>query len=487
MSHAIEGLQPQALWKHFAAISAIPRSSKHEAAVVQYVIREATRLACQVSRDKFGNILIRKPATPGYESAPSVCLQGHLDMVCEKNAGTEHDFLKDPIHLLRDQSKLRARGTTLGADNGIGVAAILSALEDETLTHGPIEVLFTLEEEIGLTGAKHLEPGFVQSRFLLNLDSEEEGALYIGCSGGRDTVGTWKPLWEEIRSKEAHARLRVKGLKGGHSGLDIDKQRGNAIKILARLLLPLHDKGVRLASLEGGSKRNAIPREAEAVLVVPEKLKGPLEALVNELSETIRAELSVADPGLQIELEWSSPKKAKVLKRVQARRILSTIHTAPHGVQKMSHDLAGLVQTSSNVGVLQTHKKLITLGTSQRSAVASELQAMAEQMSCLLELGGADVDSSHGYPGWQPNVQSPLLGLSLQTFEQLYGQKPAIKAIHAGLECGLISQKFPDLDMISFGPTIEDAHSPDESVDIPSVERFYGYFQAMLKQLSQLH
>ncbi len=486
MSEVIEGLRPQNLWKHFAAISAIPRSSKHETDVVRYVIRFAESQGCVVKRDKFGNIVLRKAAREGYEAAPSICLQGHLDMVCEKNAGTEHDFLKDPIRLRRDGAHLRATGTTLGADNGIGVAAILAALEDPEFKHGPLEALLTLEEEIGLTGAKHLEPGFIESRTLLNLDSEEEGALYIGCSGGRDTVGTWKPLWEELRAKHLIFDLSVKGLKGGHSGLDIDKQRGNAIKILARLVFALHDQGVRIASLDGGSKRNAIPREAQAQLVCTEKQWPLLEATITRLSALIRSELSVADPGLQIEYSVVGSKKARVLKRVQARRILAALHAAPHGASKFSHEIPGLVQTSSNVGVLHTHKKLITLGTSQRSAVASELDAMATQMISLLELAGADVDSTSGYPGWAPNITSPVLQTALSTYEKLYGAKPSIKAIHAGLECGLIGEKFGGIDMVSFGPTIENAHSPDESVELESVERFYKYLGQMLGQLAQL-
>jgi dipeptidase D len=484
MSEAVVDLQPSVLWKHFEAISAIPRSSKNEAAVARYVTEVATRYGCIINRDKAGNLLIRCPATPGLESSPSICLQGHLDMVCEKNSGTLHDFMKDPIRLRQQGNLVKAEETTLGADNGIAVAAMLALLEDGSLPHGPLEMLLTVDEETGLTGARLLDSSLIQSRMLLNLDSEEEGAIYIGCSGGRDTIGHWKPLWENLGDKHHSATLTIRGLKGGHSGLDIDRQRGNAIKILGRLLLPLHERGVRIAGLQGGSKSNAIPREAQAAMYIPEKRVNELQELVRTLGQIILGELSHVDPDLQVELQVGAVKKGKVLKRVQVRRILQVINALPHGVIKMSPDISGLVQTSTNVGVISSGRKLISLATSQRSAVSSELDAIANSVASLLDLGGADLEQNPGYPGWKPNLESRLLELAGHTYERLYGKRPEIRAIHAGLECGIIGEKIGDIDMISFGPTIENAHSPDECLHIDTVDRFWNYLRELLRVLA---
>jgi dipeptidase D len=362
---------------------------------------------------------------------------------------------------------------------------MLTIMEDRSLIHGPLELLLTVDEETGLTGAKLLDPALIQSRMLLNLDSEEEGAIYIGCAGGRDTTGHWKPLWENLGDKHNGAVLSIRGLKGGHSGLDIDRYRGNAIKILGRLLLPMHDRGVRIAALQGGSKRNAIPREAEAALYLPEKRIAELQELVRDLGQTIRAELAPADPDLEIELQVGGPKKGKVLKRVQVRRILHVINALPQGVIKMSPDIPGLVQTSTNVGVISTGRKLISLASNQRSSVSSELDAIASSVFSLMDLGGADLEQNLGYPGWQPKLDSHLLELAGETYERLYGRRPEIRAIHAGLECGIIGEKLLDLDMISIGPTIENAHSPDECLHIDTVDRFWNYLSELLRVVAQ--
>lgn len=484
MSEAVSGLEPHLLWKYFAAISAIPRPSKSEAAVARYVIDTAQRHGCTVDRDAVGNLLIRKGASAGRESAPSICLQGHLDMVTEKNGDTTHDFNKDPIRLQRDGSHIKASGTTLGADNGIAVATSLALIEDQSVQHGPLEFLLTIDEETGLTGARNLDPQLVQSRILLNLDSEEEGALYVGCSGGRDTNGIWKLAWDKAPARSLIVRINVKGLRGGHSGLDIDKQRGNAIKIAARAAHMLTTKGARVAGFNGGNKRNAIPREAEVTLYLPQVQWDESLHLIQKFEETIQSELSASDPGVKVALVTVKTRRGKVWARALQNKILASIAAMPHGVLKMSADIKGLVQTSSNLGVIRSTRNDVTISTTQRSSVTSENADAAYSAAACLQLGGAKVESGIGYPGWKPNLQSPVLELAQATFKDLYKRDAAVKAIHAGLECGIIGEKIPGIDMVSFGPTIENAHSPDESVEIASVDHFYRYLLRILDRLS---
>lgn len=473
MADALIGLQPSLVWKHFGAIAAIPRPSKHEAAITRYVQDFAASHGVAIKSDRGGNILLSLPATPGREGAPSVCMQGHMDMVCEKNAATRHDFLKEGIQLEKEGDSIHARGTTLGADNGVGVAAMLALIEDPSLVHGPLEFLLTVDEESGLSGAKNLDATLLHSRILLNLDSEEEGALYVGCSGGRDTNAKWDLQVEDLPEKMQAFSIAVKGLRGGHSGLDIDKQRGNAIKILGRFLLEVEKLGLRLSSLSGGNKRNAIPREAIAYGYIPNAKWALAQERFADFTIKVRAELQHADPGLQAEWIGEGLKKGKVFKRTLQKRLLRLIDAIPHGVIKMHHEIPGLVQTSTNFGVLNTGRKQITLSTAQRSSLASELSHASHSISSLLHLAGGDVEVSTGYPGWEPNLRSPALQLVANTHEKLFHKKAEVKAIHAGLECGIIAEKYPGIDMVSFGPTILNAHSPDESVAIPSVEKFW--------------
>jgi dipeptidase D len=484
VSNAIEGLQPAAVWKYFAEISAIPRGSKNEAAMTKYILDTAKRLGLQAKADKYGNVVVRKSASPGKERVRSLALQGHLDMVCEKNKDKTHDFTKDPIELVKKGNVLMANGTTLGADNGIAVATNLAIMEDRGLEHGPLEFLFTVDEETGLTGASNLSGDFLESRTMMNLDSEEEGALYVGCSGGRDTTGTWKVSFEKAPPKTAAMVVRVGGLKGGHSGLEIDKGRGNAIKILNRVLMRLSDLGARLSHIEGGNKRNAIPREAEAVVYLPKKRLDDAAAVVEDFNRIARAELSTVDPDLKVSLEEFKGKKGKVIKKGQQHRLMTTISALPHGVTKMSADIPGLVETSTNVAVIQTGKKEISLATSQRSSVASELTEILETVSAVFELGDADVVNTDGYPGWKPNLDSPILKVAQSTYKSLYGKEPAVKAIHAGLECGIIGEKMPGMDMVSFGPTLEGVHSPDEKIYIDTVEKFWRFLLGILKNVN---
>ncbi len=484
MSNVIEGLQPELVWKYFAEISRIPRCSKHEEHIAEYVIDTAKKLGLVAKQDRFGNVLVKKSASSGYSRVRSVCLQGHLDMVCEKNVGTQHDFSKDPIELVRKDGVVMANGTTLGADNGIAVATNLAIMEDKSLEHGPLEFLFTVDEETGLTGAQNLQSDFIESRTLLNLDSEEEGSIYVGCSGGRDTLGTWPAGFESAPANSVACVLKVSGLKGGHSGLEIDKGRGNALKILNRVLLGAQDYGVRLSSIEGGNKRNAIPRECSAVVFIPKNKLKDAQDRVASLNAVLRAEVAAVDPDLQVTLvEDSTLKKSKVIKKQQQKKILSAIAALPHGVLKMSAIIPGLVETSTNVAVISTTKKAIVLATSQRSSVVSELDEAVQTVSSILDLSGANVESTDGYPGWKPNLASPILKLAKETYKSLYGKEPEVKAIHAGLECGIIGERIPRMDMISFGPTLEGVHSPDEKIYIDTVEKFYGFLLAILKNV----
>jgi dipeptidase D len=484
MSNPLEGLKPELLWKYFAEISKIPRGSKNEKKISDFVVETAKKLGLEVKRDKVLNVVVRKPATPGHENAPRICLQGHLDMVCEKNKEKVHNFEKDPIELVVEGNFLKANGTTLGADNGVAVATNLALMETKSVEHGPLELLFTIDEETGLTGANSLQPGFIESTILMNLDSEEEGALYVGCSGGKNTTATWKAAYESITLKYAPSLVKVKGLKGGHSGLEIDKGRGNSLKILNRVLIELDKIGVRISTLEGGNKSNAIPREAEALVYVPIKKLNNASAIVSQYNSILREELATVEPDLAILIEEvKGKKKGKVLKKALQKKILQTLSALPHGVIKMSADIPGLVETSTNVAIIKTDAKGVALITSQRSSVASEIDEIVHSVASILQLGGAEAETSEGYPGWKPNMDSKILKIARETYKELTGKKPEVKAIHAGLECGIIGEKYPGMDMVSFGPTLEGVHSPDEKIHIDTVEKFWNFLLAILKNV----
>jgi len=484
MSEAISGLEPRIFWRCFAEIARIPRPSGHEEKIGSFILERARQLGLQAARDAFGNIVVKKPASPGREGVRGICLQSHLDMVCEKNAGKVHDFLTDPIELVRKEHVLTANGTTLGADNGVGVATSLAVMEDKTLEHGPLELLFTVEEETGLTGAKNLNPSLLESRTLLNLDSEEEGALYIGCAGGKDTVGTWSLHRDDPPTDAAAVVVTVRGLKGGHSGLEIDKGLGNAIKLLNRALLRLAGLGARLASIDGGNMRNAIPRECSASLYLPlAKLEGA-QALVAELDEIFRRELASVDPDVVLIMDRQGASGAAgVVDGSVQQKLLKTIAALPSGVQRMSTDIAGLVESSTNVSVISTSADGIALITSQRSSSASRLSEVVETVESVFELGGASIEASEGYPGWQPDVDSPILKLAQECYRALYGRDAEVKAIHAGLECGIIGERIPGMDMVSFGPNMEKVHSPEERVYIESVGNYWNFLLAVLKSV----
>jgi dipeptidase D len=482
MPNAIDGLEPAPVFRYFAEISRIPRGSTNEKAIGAYLLATAKKLGLEAGQDACGNVLVRKPASPGYERSPGVCLQGHMDMVCEKDKDTPHDFLKDPLRLVRDGNFLRASGTTLGADNGIAVATGLAVMEDTSLAHGPLELLFTVDEETGLTGANNLQPGFLRSGTLLNLDSEDEGELYVGCSGGRDTTGTWPVVYEDVPAGGTGLKVTVRGLKGGHSGLEIHTGRGNALKMITRVLLALQDLGARVAKVEGGNKRNAIPREAEASVWLPRARAAQATECVARMHAAIAAEVSTVEPSLTIACAPAGVLR-KVLKRTLQKKVLLTLAGLPHGVLRMSADIPGLVETSSNLAIMQTGRTSVSIQTSQRSSVASELQEASQMVRSIFELGGAAVTGSHGYPGWKPNMASPILKLARTTYGELFGKEPQIKAVHAGLECGIIGEKYPAMDMVSFGPTMREVHSPNEHLYIDTVGRFWTFLVTLLRSV----
>ena len=479
MSNPIEDLKPAGVWKWFAELSKIPRCSKNEAAAAAFVVKTAKTLGLDCQQDKVGNVVVRKPASAGRAGAPMICLQGHLDMVGEKRPDKVHDFSKDPITLVRKGNTMMADGTTLGADNGIAVATNLAIMEDKSLVHGPLEFLFTIDEEMGLNGANGLQPGFLKSKTLMNLDSEEEGAVYVGCSGGKDSAGTWKLETDAAPAGTVALEVKVGGLRGGHSGLEIDKGRGNALKILNRVVMRIGGIGGRLARIDGGNKRNAIPRDAVALVFVPKAKLGDAKAVVAEMNATCRAELATVEPGLEITAA-AIKARGKVFKKSLQKKLTQTIAGLPHGVIKMSADIPGLVETSTNVAVITTSKKDVTLATSQRSSVASEIVEIADSVRAIFEMGGAAVSGSSGYPGWKPNLDSAILKTAIATYKQLEGREPHVKAIHAGLECGIIGEKYPGMDMVSFGPTLEGVHSPDEKIYIDTVEKYWKFLLAIL-------
>jgi len=485
MSDALSNLSPRSVWGHFAQLAAIPRPSGKEERAVAWVTAIGASIGVTAVRDARGNVVLRIPATRGREGAKPVILQTHLDMVCEKNRDVTHDFDNDPIRLKLSGEWVTASGTTLGADNGIGVAAALAAATDPEVVHGPLELLFTLDEETGLTGAKALDPKILSGRMLLNLDSEEDGVIFVGCAGGEDTLIDLKPSLRAPTFSGPALKLAVTGLRGGHSGLNIIENRGNALKLVARLLSMLVEEGVAfdLASIAGGSKHNAIPREAEAVIVCHPKGKATLEATTAKALAGFRIELGKVDDGLQMAWE-PCPVPSQVLVIDDRDRLLRLMMALPHGVLAMSGDIPGLVETSNNLAVVGNGAGTIRVVTSSRSSVAPSLAYVLAQVRAAAALAGASVTLKDGYPGWKPDMDSKALAVVRDVYRTQWKKEPHVTAIHAGLECGLLGEKVPGLDMVSFGPQIEGAHSPDERVNVPSVERFWRALSEVLDRLS---
>ncbi len=486
MKQAIEGLEPRLLWEHFYQLAQIPRCSKHEEKAREYVIAVAERNQMEYKTDAVGNVVVKVPATPGKENAPIVVLQSHLDMVCEKNKDVDHDFSKDPIELVRDGEWITANGTTLGADNGIGAAAMLAVMESKDVVHGPLELLFTIDEETGLTGASGLDDSMLEGRILLNLDSEEDGVIYIGCAGGRDTEFFLKRDSQAPTSGFVPVKVLVTGLQGGHSGLNIHEGRGNAIKLLTRMLWNLRETvDFQLAEIDGGNKHNAIPRECDAILFVNPNDVDTVKSVASQYEAIYQQEYQFVEKGIRIQVstEGFDVPDAVVSKELRDN-LLNMLYAMPHGVMAMSLAVPGLVETSTNLAVVKTTDTQISILTSQRSSVTSRLDEICEMVRAVGELVGADIRQGNGYPAWQPNPDSELLKVAKAVHQELFGKEPEVKAIHAGLETGIIGAKFPGMDMISFGPTIEGAHSPDERVHIPAVEKFWKFLTAILQQFA---
>ena len=477
-------LKPAGVFHYFEEICQVPRPSKKEEKIVAYLKAFGEAHQLETRWDEVGNVLIKKPATPGMENRKTVVLQSHVDMVCEKNNDVEHNFLTDPIQTEIDGEWLKAKGTTLGADNGIGVATELALLADNTLEHGPLECLFTIDEETGLTGAFALKEGFMNGDILLNLDSEDEGELFIGCAGGIDSVAEFEYQETEVPAGYFFCKIIVKGLKGGHSGGDIHLGRGNANKILNRFLSDAFKKyDLYLCEIDGGNLRNAIAREAHAIVAVPESAKHDLRTDLNIFAAEVQAELSVVEPDLQLIME-SETADHKAIDKDTTKRLLQAIYACPHGVFAMSQDIPGLVETSTNLAsVKMKPHHIIRLETSQRSSTGSSKHDIANMVRTVFEMAGAKVSFGDGYPGWKPNPHSEILEVAAASYKRLFGVEAKVKAIHAGLECGLFLDKYPSLDMISFGPTLQGVHSPDERMLIPTVQKFWDHLLDILKNI----
>lgn len=481
----LKGLQPEMLWSYFEEICQVPRPSRKEEKIRAWLMDFAHRHNLQARQDEAGNVLICKPATPGKETIPTVVLQSHMDMVCEKNSEVVHDFDKDPIQPYIDGDWVKARGTTLGADDGIGMAAALAVLTSDEIEHGPLECLFTVDEETGLTGAFALKPGFFNGKILLNLDSEDEGEMFIGCAGGIDTVVRLPYQKTETPAHKFAVKISVKGLQGGHSGDDINKGRGNAIKILNRFLWELNEQhGIRVALLEGGNLRNAIAREASAVIVFDEILKENVRIDFNVYAAEMEEVWKITEPGIKLDLE-SVELPAQVMDEKSTARLLNALYACPHGVFSMSYRMPGMVETSTNLAAVRfVENDTILITTSQRSDVDSEKMNIAHMVAAVFRMAGAEVEHGEGYPGWAPNPDSALLKNAVASYERLFGKTPVVRSIHAGLECGLFLEKYPGMDMISFGPTLRGVHSPDEKINIRTVEMWWKHLVDILEHLN---
>ncbi|GAB1417713.1 aminoacyl-histidine dipeptidase [Bacteroidales bacterium] len=484
MNIELNKLQPNPLWSYFREITLVPRPSKHEEKIIDYLIDFAKNHQLAYHQDEVGNVFIYKNATKGYEDRQITVLQSHIDMVCEKNSDTEHDFFNDPIKTTVEGEWVKAIGTTLGADDGIGIAAQLAILAADDIEHGPIECLFTVDEETGLTGAFGLSNNALKGKILLNLDSEDEGELFIGCAGGKDTVAML-PYRRVASPKDAQAfEIRVSGLKGGHSGDDIHKGLGNANKLMVRILsIGQDDFQLQLSWLEGGNLRNAIAREAMANVLVPNDQVPAFVAMVNELGAKMKAEYAITEPLLKIEVNPMPQMPETVVAADDQRKLILALYACPHGVIAYSQSIPGFVETSTNLASVRSESDHFLITTSQRSSVESAKDDIVRMVSSCFLLAGAEVENSNGYPGWAPNPYSKIREITVESYKRLFGNEPVVKAIHAGLECGLIGDKYPEMDMISFGPTIKGAHSPDERIEIATVQKFWELTLDILKNI----
>ncbi|EKO3431348.1 aminoacyl-histidine dipeptidase [Vibrio fluvialis] len=479
----ISKLSPAPVWQFFDKICSIPHPSKHEEALAQYIIGWAKEQGLDVRRDPTGNVFIKKPATPGMEHKKAVVLQAHIDMVPQKNEDTDHDFAKDPIQPYIDGEWVTAKGTTLGADNGIGMATCLAVLASTEIKHGPLEVLLTIDEEAGMTGAFGLEAGWLEGEILLNTDSEQEGEVYMGCAGGVDGALTFDIQREALPAGYVTRQLTLKGLKGGHSGCDIHTGRGNANKLIARFLAGhAQELDLRLIEFRGGSLRNAIPREAFVTVAIPADNQTKLDELFTTYTELLKAELGRVETNL---VTFNEAKEAAlgVFALADQQRVIAALNACPNGVIRMSDDIEGVVETSLNVGVITTDEQQIKVLCLIRSLIDSGRSQVESILTSVAELAGADIAFSGAYPGWKPDADSEIMHIFRDMYEGIYGHKPNIMVIHAGLECGLFKKPYPEMDMVSFGPTIKFPHSPDEKVKIDTVGLFWEQMIALLENI----
>ncbi len=475
----ITQIEPQSVWKNFAALNAVPRPSKKEERVIEFMKNFGEKLGLETMVDEVGNVIIKKPATAGMEDRKTVVLQSHLDMVHQKNSDVNFDFNSQGIEMEVDGDWLKAKGTTLGADNGLGVAAIMSVLESKDISHPALEALFTIDEETGMTGAMGLKPGTLQGEILLNLDTEEDDEIDIGCAGGIDVTASQTYKLEEAKGQTV--KIEIKGLQGGHSGMDIHKGFGNANVILGRLLYTgIANENIQLISIDGGGLRNAIPREANAVLSVRNSVEFIGQA--TELKEAILEEFASVEKDLQINIETFSSNE-KAISEQDSRKIILALKSAHNGVYRMSPDVADLVETSNNVARVELKNGELKILNLSRSSVESSKYAVAEQLKSVFELAGMEVEFSGSYPGWKPKPGSDIVKLMENIYERDFGSKPHVVACHAGLECGIIGANYPKMEMVSFGPTIRGAHSPDERANIPSAQKFWSFLKEILKEI----
>lgn len=484
MAAEIKDLYPQRLWGYFYDFTQIPRPTGHMEAVTRFVTQVGKGLGLETLQDGIGNVLIRKPATPGMEHLKTVTLQAHLDMVPQKNSTTKHDFITDPIDAYIDGEWVKAHDTTLGADNGIGAATILAILSDDTLQHGPLEGLFTIDEEVGMDGAVNLKAGFLEGEMMLNLDSEREGELFVGCAGGADLNISFQFKEEkEIPEGDVAVKISLTGLKGGHSGVDIHLGRANANKLIFRFLKEaVCDYGARLSSIEGGTLRNAIPREAFAVITIPGDNVEALWELVSDYQDLFNEEYKGIENTISFVAEITD-MPATLIPEVIQDDLINAVEGCQNGVISMLAEFPDTVESSSNLALVKSADELIEIKILVRSSSESRKMAVCSSLESVFSLAGAKVEYGNSYPGWQPNAHSPLLKIMENTYDELWGTKPAVKVMHAGLECGIIMGQYPYLDIVSFGPTIEHPHSPDERVNIPSVKKFWEYLTATLEKI----
>lgn len=483
MSEEIKQLEPKALWNNFYKLTQIPRPSKHEQEVAEFIKNFGQELNLETQQDEAGNILVRKPATKGMEDRKTVILQGHVDMVPQKNNDVDHDFTTDPIEAYVNGEFVTAKGTTLGADNGMGVAAGLTILESKDITHGPLEVLFTMDEETGMTGVFGLKKDFLKGDILINMDSEDEGELYIGCAGGMDTMAEFNYEKTDIPNDVKAYEVIAKGLKGGHTGLDIHLGRANAIKIINRCIWDATRKfGVKLATFNSGDVRNAIPREGSAVVVVPNDKTSDFEKYVKEYNDLVKNEYRAVDPDSEIYVQPADMPK-EIMDDKSQNSVLNAIYGIPNGVISWLPDMPEVVETSTSTGIIKTEDGKVSVVSLQRSSVDTRKEDLGNMIRAIFEEAGAKVEHHGSYPGWNPDVNSPILATMKEVYNKNFGKVPEVKVIHAGLECGLIKAFYPNLDAISFGPSISFPHSPDEKVNIETVNKFWKFLKHTLENI----